>query len=498
MGVDTFAASLSAGPVIKTVVVGLLSNVSLESVQRLARSTYARVVETLGMNDRRKPEEQIDSILRARPDLILIAGGTDGGASRSVQKLLEVVALACYLLPADKRPVVLFAGNNGLAKDVKSTLEPHSASLAISPNLRPTLESEDLQPAQHQLAGLYAQIRRGQINGLDELNTWASNMLVPTAYAEGRMVRFLSQDSQNGILCVDLGASAATVAAGFAGDLTMNVYPQLGVGEGLSNFLRYASLDDIMRWIPLDIPADAIQSYLFQKSSYPASVPATPEDLAIEQGVARQAMYLALNAASKDFPAGTTRVAANLTPCFDLVLGAGGVLTQAPTKGQSLLMLLDAVQPVGVVTLFLDQNNLLPALGAAAGRNPLLPVQVIESGAFLRLATVVAPAVTAKLGTPVMDIRLVTQDGNETRVNVKQGALELLPLGAGQAGQLFIKPAHHVDIGFGPGRAPANGIPVTGAVLGVVIDARGRPLRFPADHVRRREIIKKWLWTLGG
>jgi hypothetical protein len=92
----------------------------------------------------------------------------------------------------------------------------------------------------------------------------------------------------------------------------------------------------------------------------------------------------------------------------------------------------------------------------------------------------------------------VTQDGNETKINVKQGALELLPLASGQAGQLFIKPLHHADVGFGPGRAPAEGIPVTGAVLGVVIDARGRPLRFPADHVRRREIIKKWLWTLGG
>lgn len=498
MGVDTFAASLSAGPAIRTVVVGLLSNVSLESAQRVARSTYTQVVETFGMNDRRKPEEQIDGILRARPEMILIAGGTDGGATRSVQKLLEVVGLACYLLPAEKRPVVLFAGNNSLVKEVKSTLEPLSASLTISPNLRPALEREDIQPAQRLLADLYSRVRRGQISGLDELNTWAGGMLVPTAYAEGRMVRFLSQDSHNGILCVDLGASAATVAAGFGGELALAVYPQLGAGEGLSGLLRYTTIEEILRWIPLDVPPEAVYGYLHQKSSYPASVPATPEDLAIEQGVARQTINLALNAASKDFPAAANRLSPNQAPCFDLILGAGGVLTQAPTKGQSLLMLLDAVQPVGVTALFLDQNNLLPALGAAAARNPLLPVQVIESGAFLRLATVVAPAVTAKLGTPVLEVRLATQDGSETRLSVKQGALELLPLAAGQAGQLFVRPLHHADIGFGPGRAPAEGIPVTGAALGVVIDARGRPLRFPADHVRRREIIKKWLWTLGG
>ncbi|PJH76495.1 MAG: methylaspartate mutase, partial [Anaerolineae bacterium CG_4_9_14_0_8_um_filter_58_9] len=49
-GVDTFAATLSAGPAIKTVVVGLLADVSFESAQRLARTTYTQVVETIGMN----------------------------------------------------------------------------------------------------------------------------------------------------------------------------------------------------------------------------------------------------------------------------------------------------------------------------------------------------------------------------------------------------------------------------------------------------------------
>src|SRR5512143_2341618 len=51
-GVDAFVASISAGPAIKTIVVGLLSEVSLDSAQRLARGTYSRVVEAIGMNDR--------------------------------------------------------------------------------------------------------------------------------------------------------------------------------------------------------------------------------------------------------------------------------------------------------------------------------------------------------------------------------------------------------------------------------------------------------------
>jgi hypothetical protein len=499
-GVDTFAATISAGPAMKTVVVGLLDDVSLESTQRLARSTYARVVDTIGLNDARKPEGQIDNLVRLRPDLILIAGGTDGGAERSVQRLMEIVGLACYLLPVDKRPALLFAGNQKLAAEVKKSLLPLTSSFSISPNLRPGIDTEDLQPAQRALTDLYIQVRRSQMNGVDELNTWAGNTLMPTASAEGRIIRFLSQvyDSSKGILGVDLGASAVTVAAAFGGELTLGVYPQLGLGEGLANLLRYTSVEDILKWIPFEIPAETVRDYLFQKSIYPASLPATPEDLSIEQAVARQSLHVALNSAGRDFPRKVRRAAFGLTPYFEPILGAGSVVTRAPTLGQGLLILLDAIQPVGITTVILDQNNLLPALGAAASRNSILPIQVLESGAFLGLATVVAPYVNARLGTPVLRARLINQNGNESLMEVKQGELEVMSLPAGQSGRLYLQPFHHADLGFGPDRTREDGIPVTGTALGLVIDARGRPLRFPADGARRREIIKKWLWTVGG
>ena len=497
-GVDSFAATLSAGPAIKTAVAGLLEDVSLKSVQRLARSTYARIVETISLNDRRKPEEQIDSLLRLNPDLILVAGGTDGGASRSVQKILEIIGLACYLMPAEKRPSMLFAGNQKIAAGVMSSLEGLLTNLRVSPNIRPSLDMENLQPAEKELTNLFAETRRGQMAGVDELNAWAGGNLLPTAHAEGRIIRFLSQvsDSRKGLLGVDIGASATTLAAAFGGELIMGVYPQFGLGEGIAGLLRYTTPEDILRWLPNDLPADAVRDYLYQKSIYPTSLPATVEDLAIEQAIARQSLHLALSAVNKDFPYDIARPAMGLTPYFEPILAGGSIFTHAPTWGQSLLILLDGIQPTGSTTLVLDQNNLLPALGAAATRNSILPVQVLESGAFLGLATVVAPVSGVRHGTPVLSLRLIYQSGNETRLDVRQGTLEVLPLPVGQAGRLYLQPLQRADVGFGPGRS--GEIPVSGTALGVVIDARGRPLRLPADPVRRREVIKTWLWTVGG
>jgi hypothetical protein len=497
-GVDGMVVTISAGPTIKAVLVGLLKDVSLESARRLTESTYARIVETLSLNDRRKPDQQIDALLRVQPDLIVITGGTDGGASRSIHKLLEPIGLASFILPQEKMPAILFAGNEKIAEEIKSLIGSFASVLHLSPNVRPSLETEDLEPAKHELARMVVNVRKRQIKGVDVLDLWSGGHMLPTAYATGRMVRFLSKvySAEKGILSIDLGASAAVISAGFKSKSTLGVYPQFGLGENLAGLLNYTTLDDISRWSPLDISEGVLRDYLYQKSLYPSAIAATKEDLALSQAVARQALYLAMQSASRDFPRNISRIKPSLSPLFDPILAGGGALSDASRPGQGLLLLLDSLQPVGVTTVILDQNNLLPLLGAAAAQNNILPVQVIESGAFLSAGTVVAPVVSANYGTPILRATLTYGNGSEARMDLKYGSLETLPLPGGETGKLTIQCLRGADVGFGPGRGGA--IPVTGGALGVVFDGRGRPLNLPADPVRRRELIKKWNWSLGG
>jgi hypothetical protein len=497
-GVDAFAATLSAGPTLRAVVVGLLSDVSVQSAQRLAETAYLQVIETFGLNDPRKPDEQIDAVLRARPDVIILTGGTDGGASRSVQKIIESIGLACYLMPEEKRPAILFAGNQSLTDSVKGSLGKLTPSLHFSPNVRPSLDTEDLAPASRELAQVLSDVRKRQMPGVDQLAAWTGGRVLPTAYAEGRIIRFLSQmnGANRGILGVDIGTTAAVVAAGFNGKLTLGVYPQFGLGENLPGLLKYAELEDIMRWLPLDIAPSVVRDYLYQRSLYPGTIPATKEDHAIGHAITRQVLYLALREARRSFPADARLVKKDLMPLFEPILAGGGALSDAPTPGQSLLLLLDALQPVGITSIIIDQNNLLPLLGAAAESNQLLPVQVLESGAFMSLGTIVSVISSASYGLPVLRARLTYEDGTEARAEVKFGGLEILPLAMGQTARLTLQPLQRSDIGNGPGRNAA--VQVAGGVMGVVIDARGRPLTLPEDPVRRRELLKKWLWSVGG
>ena len=497
-GIEAFTVTMSAGPVLRAVVVGLLSDVSVESARKLAETSYLRVVETFGLNDHRKPDEQIDAILRIRPDIIIMAGGTDGGASRSIQNVLEAVGLACYLMPEEKRPAILFAGNQSLTETVKSSLNSLAATLHFSPNIRPSLDTEDLAPASHELSQVVMDVRKRQVGGLAELDTWSNGHTFPTAFTVGRMLRFLSKMSgaSRGILSVEIGSTASVVAAGFNGKLTLGVYPQFGLGDGLPGLLQYSKIEDILLWSPMEVAPTTVRDYLYQQTLHPGTIPATKEDQAIAYCVSRQALFLAVQEASRNFPSAAKYIKGGLLPVFEPILAGGGALSDAPSPGQSLLLLLDALQPVGITSVILDQNKLLPMLGAAADLNRLLPVQVLESGAFMSLGTVVSAIGAASYGTPLVRVRLTYQDGSDARAEVKFGEIEMLPLGVGQVARLTVQPLHRADIGNGPGRTAA--VQVTGGVMGVVIDARGRPLNLPSDPGRRRELLKKWQWTVGG
>ena len=181
-GIATVTVTLSAGAPLRIVIMGLLEEISVESARQLAATTYAGIVDTISMNDRRNPESRLDALLSARPDVIILAGGIEGGASHSVLQFVDTVRLACRLLPNEQRPVVLYAGNQALVEEVKTALGSLT-DVRITSNIRPAQEVESLEPAQVQLANIYRSIRLRQLGGVAELDAWTVNRLSPTATA---------------------------------------------------------------------------------------------------------------------------------------------------------------------------------------------------------------------------------------------------------------------------------------------------------------------------
>ena len=486
-GVDRLALTCSAGSDLNILVMGLLSDVSLASAQRLAGTTYSKLVESIGLNDRRRYDAQLDAILQAHPDIIIVAGGTEKGATRSVNKLVDLILMACKVLPKESRPKVLYCGNSAIAKRVKETLERETV-IVPAPNIRPSIDQEDLSPAELVLAKIVAKLRTLQIGGMEGMVSLSSSPLLPGAYALGRMMRFCSElsDLSKATLGVDIGANSTTLAAASADNLQLSVIRSLGMGASLSPALNHIRIDDIARWVPFDIPESTVRDYLYQKSMYPAMLPMTNETLAIEQAMARQILRSATFRLLERWP-GTTL-------SFERIFASGATLTQAPTPAQSLLMLLDGLQPVGVNVLMLDPHGLSQALGAIAGANTLLPAQIVELGAYTNLGTVLCPVSGAKPGTTILRIKVAYEDGSDTRVEVKQGTLVRLPIRNGQAVHLEVETLHGAVLD--PCLPRLKRFKITGGLCGGVVDARGRPLSLTEDPVQRREQLNDWYLAL--
>jgi hypothetical protein len=487
-GVDRCVATMSAGRPLKAVAFGLLEDVSTQSAVHLASATYAQVIDKFSLNDRRKAAARIDALLYHRPDVVILAGGTDGGASQSVMDMLDAIRTASQMLSERERPEILFAGNQDLAEVVQQSLK--LPTLHVAPNIRPTLDAEQLEPAQVHMAQIYRQVRIKNIAGVHELDQWANGEFMPTSVAFGRLIRFLSRiQHPRAVLGIDMGASATSIAAGFNGDLSVHVDPQLGLGEGLSRLLNHTSLADIMRWSAADVSEAYVRDYLQNKALRPYLIPATQEDLAIEQALGRVLIQLAFRRASKAFPAGLGNVL-GLSNRFGPIIASGSAIVNAATPSQSLLLLLDALQPTSMVTLALDQNQLAASLGAAAKTHPVLTAQAMDVGTFLTLGMVVSPVGNANRGTPVVQVRITYANGHKAEFEVKYGAIEALPLPIGQTAKVHLHPYHRFDIGNGPG-VDANPT-VTGGLFGLIIDARGRPVRTATEPRHRAETYRKW------
>jgi hypothetical protein len=462
----------------------------------VAEASYLSVLEQLHLVDGLRQEQQLDAIVKARPHVILMAGGTDEGARDAVLKLAETVALGCFLLPPEPKAHLVFLGNPAL-KERLNELLGGMTMLSSAANVQPELSRENLAPARAEMARVLQELRMSQIGGLHELVNNAGGAVYPTAHAEGQVIRFFSQtlNLPRGVLSVNVGSASTTVAAAFGGELFLTVAPELGIGVNVLNLLSEAPLEQLTRWVPGEFDEPAAREFVHWKSVHPHTVPADIDDVYREYALVRQALRSGLRRARRHWPRDLPGPRADLLPLCDLIIGGGAALSLAPHPGTAALALLDALQPTGVTTLYVDRAHLLAALGAIAYLNPMATVQAMESGALLNLGTVVSVVGPAREGETVCNATLVDSNGKESKLSVKSGSVAVLPLPLGLSGELRLKPRAGIDIGYGPGRGST--VEPEGGAVGVIIDARGRPLALPKEPGKRADKLQQWMASLG-
>ena len=513
-GVDIYVSTSSAGGGLQMMVAGVVKSMSGESAERAALGAGSIVMDVLASNDGRKPHEKITRIRQLRPDMILLSGGVDGGTTKHVVELAEILKAANPQprLGSDYKLPVIYAGNNKASTEITKTLG-EQADLTIVENIRPVLERENLNPSRDKIHDLFMEHVMQQAPGYNKLMSWTDAPIMPTPGAVGSLIEMIAEEDNISVVGVDIGGATTDIFSVFQNQFNRTVSANLGMSYSICNVLAEASLKNVLRWVPFDIDEKELTNRIGNKMIRPTTVPQSMEELKIEQAIAREALRLSfiqhkafavnLKGVQKErtisdaFEQSDSGLSLVDMMDLDLLVGSGGVLSHAPRREQSARMLIDSFLPEGITQLAVDSIFMMPQLGVLANIDQKdlsenarkAALEVFNKDCLIRLGTCIAPVGKAKNGDIILSATLEMSDGSEKQIDLHQG--ELLAISADyEPIKSKLKPAKGIDIGAGKNEEISTTL--YGGVVGLVFDGRGRPFNLPNENDKRIDSLNIW------
>lgn len=505
-GADLYVSTSSAGGGLQMMVAGVVKSMSAESAERAALGAGAILMDTLAVDDGRKDFQKVERLRKLRPDIILMSGGTDGGTK------IHLIDMAEVIRRADPKPrfgdmklPVIYAGNKEVREEVNEVLG-ESIELNIVDNLRPTLDHENLDPAREEIHELFLEHVMQQAPGYNKLLEWASYDVMATPNAVGKLLKAYADQEGINILGVDIGGATTDVFSVFDSVYNRTVSANLGMSYSICNVLKEAGTENIARWLPFEIDPFEVRNRLRNKMIRPTTIPQAYEDLLIEQAVSREALRLAFDHhkslarslkgvqqqrdVGQIFDQAESGESLIKMKKLDMIIGSGGVLSHAPMRAQSALMMMDAYQPEGITMLTVDSIFMMPHLGVLSEHFFEAAKQVFDYDCIVKCGHCVSPIGTGKEGEPMVTI---SGDGINESINV--GQIKIIPLGRYEFKDVTVTPTKNFDVGAGKGNPVSAKL--EGGTVGIVIDGRGRPLVLPEDNATRIAKLKEWLEAMG-
>ncbi|KAA3636911.1 MAG: methylaspartate mutase [Calditrichaeota bacterium] len=521
IGTDVYISTSSAGGGLQMMVAGVVRSMTAESAERAALGAGAIVMDVIASNDKRLPHQQIERIRQLRPDMILLSGGIDGGTTTHVVEIAELISAAdprprlgsSYKLP------VIYAGNKDATENVKTTLGD-KVDLKVVDNLRPVLERENLGPAREEIHEQFMEHVMAQAPGYKKLMSWADAPIMPTPGAVGLIIQTIADQYGIEALGVDIGGATTDVFSVFRpggkeGVFNRTVSANLGMSYSISNVFAEATLPKVMRWVPFKMDERDLRNRVKNKMIRPTTIPQSMEELIFEQAIAKEALRLAhiqhknfatvlkgvqqqrtIADAFEQSSSGATIV--NMMT-LDMLIGSGGVLSHAPRRQQSALMMIDAFSPEGITRLAVDSIFMMPQLGVLTEVQPKAATEVFEKDCLIHLGTCIAPVGESKKGGPVMkytiELPTGTVSGTLNSLEMKKFELGIQENGLPQTAKAIFEPEKNFDLGSGKGAKVTKEI--HGGVVGIILDGRGRPFDLSTlSEDARVTHLKEWMTEL--
>ena len=203
--IKKLACSSAAGG-LKMVAIGLVPDLTAEAAKRAALGAGARVIKTFSFN---LSSDEIREISQLKPDIILLAGGTDGGNKETI------VFNAGMLAGSYIRKPIIVAGNKSARDEIRQIFDQSAIEYYVTDNVMPRLNVLDVEPAREAIRQVFMS-RIVSAKGMGDAEQLISGILMPTPQAVLKAAEVLSQgsDQEEGIgdlIIVDIGGATTDV-----------------------------------------------------------------------------------------------------------------------------------------------------------------------------------------------------------------------------------------------------------------------------------------------
>jgi uncharacterized protein (TIGR01319 family) len=326
-------ACSSAGGGLRLAVVGYERDVTAQAGWRVGLSAGAKVVHVASG---RLSGPDVHDLRAARPDIVLLVGGTDGGNADVLLHNAERLAHMRVTAP------VVVAGNADAAGEVAAVLASTGRRFEVTDNVLPQIGVIEPRGAR---AAIRAAFLHHVIGGkhLSKGTEFVDMVRAATPDAVLAGVQVLADSVDGDVLVVDVGGATT--------DVYSALQPQ-GEDAGLAKDVvaplwqsRTVEADLGMRWsaegvveaaqreaLPL---ADALPGYAARVSQEVAHLPAGPVEQALDLELARLAAVIAVRRhARASSPGASPRPLADVAH----VIGSGGVLRHAVEPEQRAVL----------------------------------------------------------------------------------------------------------------------------------------------------------------
>lgn len=332
----------SAGGGLRLAVVGYESLVTAEAGHRVGLSAGARVVHVA---TGKLTTAAIGELRAARPDVILLVGGTDGGDAEVLLHNAGRLASARIRVP------IVVAGNVEARDDVGALLTARGARFVPTENVLPRIGALNPVPARSAIREVFLRhviggkrLSSGRLAG----QRFVDLVRGPTPDAVLTGVEVLADDLARDLVVLDIGGATTDVYSVLTPDPEQSTGPRADVAGTLWRS-RTVEGDLGMRWSATGVVAaaaverltvdDALVEGAARRTAQPDFLATTDAERAEDRRIAELAAIVALRRHARGEPGGDHRGA----PRKDLrdvrlLVGSGGVLRHStPAAARAVL-----------------------------------------------------------------------------------------------------------------------------------------------------------------